>query len=74
MISDLLVSKRLCDIPYKKIRKKIIEISILRHCSLTFMSTRSPFSLMKIYKDFLKDFELKKNKKMFPSSNIQNDG
>jgi hypothetical protein len=27
------------------------------------MSSRSPFSLMKIYKHFLKDFELEKNKK-----------
>jgi hypothetical protein len=27
------------------------------------MSSRLPFSLMKIYKHFLKDFELKRNKK-----------
>jgi hypothetical protein len=27
------------------------------------MSSRSPYSLLKIYKHFLKDFELEKNKK-----------
>jgi hypothetical protein len=29
---------------------------------------------MKIYKHFLRDFELEKIKKMFPSSKIQNGG
>jgi hypothetical protein len=37
------------------------------------MSTRSLYSLIKIYKHFLKDFELKKNKKMLPSTKFQND-
>jgi predicted SnoaL-like aldol condensation-catalyzing enzyme len=36
------------------------------------MSTRSPYSLMKIYKHFLKDFELEKNKKMLSSMKFQN--
>jgi hypothetical protein len=36
------------------------------------MSSRSPYSLLKIYKHFLKDFELEKNKKMLPGIKFQN--
>jgi hypothetical protein len=45
-----------------------ILISIIVHCH---MSTRSPYSLMKIYKHFVKDFELEKNKKkLLPSMKL----
>jgi hypothetical protein len=36
------------------------------------MSTRSPYSLMKIYKHFLKDFELEKYKTNVAIIEIQN--